>query len=85
MQADLPAEICAHCRPFTARIIDDCPLLNPLCAAGCAGEIRRGVCLPLARNDEQRLGVIATYMREETAPPDQQLHLLNILAALIGG
>lgn len=83
IEAGLPAEICAHCRPLTARVVDNCPLLTPLRAAGCAGEIRRVVCLPLARSDEQRLGVIATYMREEAAPPDQQLHLLNILAAEI--
>lgn len=83
LEAGLPAEICAHCRPLTAKVTEDCPLLSPLSAAGCAGDIRQVVCLPLARSDERRLGVIATYMREEAAPPEQQLHLLNILAAEI--
>lgn len=84
-QVGLPAERCAHCRPLTAKVTDDCPLLNPLNAAGCAGDIRRVVCLPLARADERRLGVIVTYVREEAAPPNQQLNLLNILAAEITG
>lgn len=83
VEAGMPAEACAGCRPLTARIMDDCPLLNPLRAAGCAGEIRQVVCLPLARGDEKRLGVIAAYLGERPTPPPQQLHLLNILAAEI--
>lgn len=56
VETGLPAEICGHCRPLTAKVTDDCPLLSPLNAAGCAGDIRRVICLPLARSDERGWG-----------------------------
>lgn len=79
VEAGLPADRCAACRPLTAQFADHCPLLEPLQAAGCAGDIRRAVCLPLTQGRE-RLGVIVAYLADGPAPTSEQLHLLNILA-----
>ncbi len=82
IRTGLPAGRCATCRPLTAQISQDCPLLTSLKAAGCAEDIGRVVCMPLGRGQE-RVGVIAAYL-DKTAPlaPDQ-VNLVNILATEI--
>lgn len=82
VEANFPTERCITCRPLTAQIHQDCPLLTPLREAGCAGNTRRVVCLPLGR-ERERVGVIAAYLDRESLPSPDQLNLVNILATEI--
>lgn len=82
VQAGFPADRCATCRPLTAQISQDCPLLTPLQAAGCAEGIDRVVCLPLGRGRE-RVGVVAAYMDASSPALDDRVNLVNILATEI--
>jgi len=82
IQADFPARRCATCRPLTAEVGQECPLLTSLEAAGCAEGIGRVVCLPLGR-DTERMGIVAAYMDQPAPPSPQQVNLVNILATEI--
>ncbi len=82
IQADFPADRCARCRPLTAQVSQDCPLLTSLEAAGYAEGIGRVVCLPLGR-DPERMGVVAAYMDQPSPPSPEQVNLVSILATEI--
>ncbi len=82
IQTDFPAERCARCRPLTAQINEDCPLLTSLQDADCADGIRRIACLPLGRGRE-RMGIVAAYLGEGEPPSADRINLINILATEI--
>ena len=82
MQAGFPTARCATCRPLTARVTQDCPLLVPLREAGCAEGIDRVVCLPLGRGQE-REGVVVAYLDKTSTPSADRVNLVNILATEI--
>ncbi|MFQ5857091.1 MAG: GAF domain-containing protein, partial [Anaerolineae bacterium] len=82
VQASFPVDRCTTCRPLTAQISQDCPLLMSLETAGCAEGIDRVVCLPLGRGQE-RVGVIAAYMDQASPLLADQVDLVNILATEI--
>lgn len=82
VRTDFPSNRCRSCRPLTAQVMDDCPLLKPLVEAECAGGIDRVVCLPLGRG-QKRMGIVAAYLNDAALPSAKQLNLVNILAAEI--
>ncbi len=82
VEADFPIERCITCRPLTARRDEDCPLLTPLQAEGCADDVNRIICLPLERGEE-RVGVIAAYVDAQTSPSPRQLNLVRTLTTEI--
>ncbi len=79
LDGGLPAERCRSCRPLTARLTDACPLLTPVSEARCVPGVRQVVCLPL-HHGQDRFGVVVAYLEGETPPPQDRVHLLNILA-----
>jgi len=82
VESGFPIERCATCRPLTARRGEDCPLLTPLQAEGCADDINRVICQPLKRGEE-RVGVIAAYVDAQASPSPGQLDLVRMLATEI--
>ena len=82
IQSGFPTSRCATCRPLTAQLNQDCPLLKALEEAGCAGDIQRVVCLPLGRGRE-RTGIVAAYLGDGITPSAEQLNLVSILATEI--
>jgi len=82
LRSGFPAERCRRCRPLTANLNQDCPLLTALQAAGCADSINQVVCLPLVRGQE-RTGIVAAYLDQTSPPTAEQLNLISILATEI--
>ena len=82
LQHNFPAERCRQCRPLTALLVQDCPLLMALQQAGRASFVQQVVCLPLGRGQE-RTGIVAAYLERPAPLTTDQLNLISILGAEI--
>lgn len=76
----LESEACRTCQPLTARLNQNCPLINPIRDLARQEGIGSVVCLPLSLG-ERRLAVIASYLRQTDGPSEDRTRALDVLAA----
>ncbi|HHJ06727.1 MAG TPA: GAF domain-containing sensor histidine kinase [Anaerolineae bacterium] len=80
IEAGIPSHRCKTCQGLETHVSSDCPLFEGLQDLARQDNIQSLVCLPLVRN-EQREGIISAYFPSPNGPPEEQLHLLNIVAS----
>ncbi len=80
IEAGIPSQRCETCQGLETHVSSDCPLFEGLQDLARQDDIQSLVCLPLVRN-EQRAGIISAYFPSPNGPPEEQLHLLNIVAS----
>ena len=82
LESGVLADRCRSCDVLTAHVSGDCPLFEGMRDVAQREGIQSLVCLPFGRG-ERREGIITAYLDTPNAPPEDQVHLLGIVAAEI--
>ncbi len=82
LEAGIPMERCQTCTVLSAHVDSNCPLFDGLQDVAKSEGIHSLACLPFGRG-EKRDGIITAYFPDPEGPPENQLHILNIVATEI--
>ncbi len=78
----ISANRCRECSVLKTVATSDCPLFEGLHEKARADGIGGLICLPMVY-EQERVGLISAYFPSVDGPPEDQIHLLNILSGVI--